>query len=228
VSRRHLMIGAAAGVGVLLFWFVFLWGPQGSKLSKARDRRDAALQEQQDLQVRIDRLKSLQAAEPQKRAQLESLRVAIPDEPNLAQFILDANTAANVSGIDFLSISPSPPATSGGPGGAAGAAANPATPSAAPAMINLSLSVSGGYFQIVDFVNRLDALSRLVVIDSLSLTTGGQSTPGSTGLNVAITARMFVRTATPVAGSTATATPGSSSTSTTTTTAPATTSTTAP
>ena len=60
-------------------------------------------------------LRSLQQEEPQKRAQLEALRVAIPDEPNLAQFILDANTAANVSGIQFLSIHPSPPSAETGP-----------------------------------------------------------------------------------------------------------------
>jgi Tfp pilus assembly protein PilO len=230
VSRRHLLIGVGAGVGVLLFWFVFLWGPQGSKLSKARDRREAAEREQQDLRVRIQRLKSLQADEPQKRAQLESLRVAIPDDPNLAQFILDANTAANTSGIDFLSIAPSPPSTSGGPGAGAPTPTTPGTPSAAPAVINLQLSVSGGYFQVVDFVNRLNSLSRLVVIDSLALTTGGPSTPGSTGLNVSISARMFVRTATPVAGSGGGGAAGTTTTTTTstTTTAPASTSTTAP
>ena len=31
---------------------------------------------------------------------------------------------------------------------------------ARPAVINLQLSISGGYFQVVDFVNRLDGLSR--------------------------------------------------------------------
>jgi Tfp pilus assembly protein PilO len=220
MSRRHLLIGAGAVVGLLIFWFVFLWGPQGSRLSDARDRQEAALREQQDLRVRIARLRSLQAGEPQKRAQLESLRVAIPDEPNLAQFILDANTAATASGINFLSISPSPPAPAGGTGGATATTTPATTPGSAagpPAVVGLQLSVSGGYFQIVDFVNRLNGLSRLVVIDSLSLAAGGQTTPGATGLTVSISARMFVRSATPVAGSTA---PGGVTPTTTTTTAP--------
>ena len=84
MSRRPLLIGVAAALGVLLFWFIFLWSPQGSKISKAKDRKVAAESEQQELQLRIARLKSLQQQEPQKRAQLENLRVAIPDEPNLA------------------------------------------------------------------------------------------------------------------------------------------------
>jgi Tfp pilus assembly protein PilO len=234
MSRRHLLIGVVAGVGVLVLWFLLLWGPQGSKLSKAKDRTRAAEQEQQELQARIARLRSLQQDEPQKRAQLESLRVAIPDEPNLAQFILDANTAANVSGINFLSVAPSPPAAAGSAGaGGAATPPPPATPGAAggsaPAVINLQLSISGGYFQVVDFINRLNGLSRLVVVDSVNLATGGQPTAGATNLNVSISARMFVRAATPVAGAAGTATPGQSTASTTTTTAaPGTTSTTIP
>jgi len=209
------MIGVGAALAVLVIWFVFLWSPQGSKISKANERKKQAESEQQDLQVRIARFKSLQQQEPQKRAQLENLRVAIPDEPNLAQFILDANTAANVSGIQFLSISPSPPAPATGPAGSS-APASPTTPAAGarPAAINLQLSISGGYFQVVDFVNRLDGLPRLVVIDSLGLT-GAAQTGTSTGLTVSISARMFVREATPVAGTTgAPITPGGATTTT--------------
>jgi Tfp pilus assembly protein PilO len=232
VSRRPLLIGVAAALGLLVFWFLFLWSPQGSKITKAKERAAQAESERQELQLRIARLKSLQQAEPQKRAQLESLRVAIPDEPNLAQFILDANTAANTSGIEFLSISPSPPSSGTGPSapGSTPPPTTPATPAAPaagarPAVISLQLSVSGGYFQVVDFVNRLNGLSRLVVVDSLGLTASAQAAPDSTGLSVAISARMFVREATPVAGSTgAPVTPGGA----TTTTAPGATTTTSP
>jgi Tfp pilus assembly protein PilO len=208
------MIGVGGALAVLVIWFIFLWSPQGSKISKAKQRKTQAESEQQDLQVRIARFKSLQQQEPQKRAQLENLRVAIPDEPNLAQFILDANTAANVSGIQFLSISPSPPAAATGPAGSASAPASPTTPAAGapPAAINLQLSISGGYFQVVDFVNRLDGLPRLVVIDSLGLTGGAQT---GASLTVSISARMFVREATPVAGTTgAPITPGGATTTT--------------
>lgn len=210
MSRRPLLIGGAAALGVLLLWFVLLWSPQGSKIDQAKERKTQAESEQQELQLRIARLKSLQQEEPQKRAQLESLRVAVPDEPNLAQFILDANTAANVSGIEFLSISPSPPSEGTGPAGAGATppATTPGTPTtpgtgARPAAITLQLSITGGYFQVVDFVNRLNGLSRLVVIDTLNLTSGAPSSANATaatGLTVAITARMFVRAATPVAG----------------------------
>ena len=69
-------------------------------------------------------------------------------------------------------------------------------------------------------MNRLNGLSRLVVIDSLNLTGGAQASSGSSsGLNVAIAARMFVRAATPVAGP-GPGTPVTPGGATTTTTAP--------
>ena len=74
-----------------------------------------------------------------------------------------------------------------------------------------AMTANGGYFQVLDFVNRLDRLPRIVVIDSLSLSSGAAG-----GLTASITARMFVSAAKPVAGSTGT----TGSTTTTTTTVP--------
>src|SRR5438067_11880661 len=143
----RLLIPVGAGVLVLLIWFAALWGPQGSALSKAKKRADSAEQQRDTLQDQLTRLKASKRDEPLKRSQLETLRVAVPDDPNLAQFILDANDAASRSGIDFLSITPTPPAAGGGATTATstpGAAAGPA-----PVSVRLALSISGGYFKVL-------------------------------------------------------------------------------
>jgi Tfp pilus assembly protein PilO len=202
----RLLIPVGVGVLVLLLWFVVLWGPQGSALSRAKKRADTAEQQRDTLQDQLTRLKASKRDEPLKRSQLETLRVAVPDDPNLAQFILDANDAASRSGIEFLSITPTPPSQSGG-----------GTPSAAgaPPAVKLSMNITGGYFQVLDFVNRLDRLPRIVVIDGMTLSgsQGGQ-------LTAQLTARMFVSAVKPVAGSTGAAgTTGSATGSTTTSTA---------
>jgi Tfp pilus assembly protein PilO len=215
--NRRLLIPIGAGIGVLLVWFVFLWGPQGSALSTARKRANDAIARRETLRDQLTRLQQSRRDQPLKQAQLETLRVAIPDDPNLAQFILDANDAASRSGIDFLSISPTPPASSTQGAGAtpttvAGASAS-AGAGATAASIKMALSISGGYFQVLDFVNRLDRLPRIVVVDSLSL--GSQ--PTSAQLQVSLSARMFTTSARAVAGSTGTGgtgTPGATTTTT--------------
>lgn len=173
MNRRNALIAGGAAFAVMFLWYLALWSPQSGAISNANERAQIAQQKQGDLLVRISRLKAAQRDEPAKRAQVESLRAAIPDGPDLAQFILDTNDAATRSGIDFLSIAPTQPAA-------------PGTPSA-PASIDLTMSVSGGYFQVLDFLNRLSTMPRLVVVKELNL--GGRADTGR--LNVSMTATMF-------------------------------------
>src|SRR5207253_7428218 len=190
----RLLIPIGAGVLVLLIWFAALWGPQSSALSKAKQRAAQAEQQRDTLTDELTRLRASKRDEPLKRSQLETLRVEVPDDPNLAQFILDANDAASKAGIDFLSITPSPPSAATTPGATTPGAATPgaATPGgttggAAPVPVKLSMSITGGYFQVLDFVNRLDRLPRIVVVDSLSLSSGSAGQ-----LSASISARMFI------------------------------------
>lgn len=197
MNRRALAIGVGAALVLTVLWYFLLWSPRSDDLDEAKERRQTALAQQNQLRTEIARLRAAQRDEPLLRARLETLRTSIPDEPNLAQFILDANDAAISSGIDFISIAPSLPAAGGtaSPGApAAGATttvpAGQATPAAAPAEIRLALQIRGGYFQVLDFLNRLDALPRLVVTDGLNVTSEATASPR---LTVAVTARMFLR-----------------------------------
>jgi Tfp pilus assembly protein PilO len=222
------MFAVIAMVVILAGWYLLLWSPAARNLDKAQTRRQSAQQRQVQLQAEIDRLQSAQKSEPQNRAKLETLRTAIPDDPALGEFIINVNDAAAKAGIDFVSIAPSlpkagtaaPAATTGTtvPGTVVtGGAAN------APAEIVVQFQVGGGYFQVLDFLNRLDALPRLVVTDSINIS----ADPGG-ALTVGVSARMFVRsvpagfagataTSTTVAGgSTTTTAPGGTGSTTTT------------
>ena len=212
MNRRALLIGAAAAVAVIVLWYFVFWSPRSKALDQAKGRREAAQQQETQLRAEITRLRGAQNQEPAKRARLEALRTAIPEDPKLAQFILDTNDAANRAGIDFISIAPqlpAPPAaaaatatTTTAPAGGGGAtttttaaaaggtqASGTAGAGALPAEIRLTLQIRGGYFQVLDFLNRLDDLPRLVVNDSLTV-----SADQSARLTVGLTSRMFTRT----------------------------------
>jgi Tfp pilus assembly protein PilO len=206
VNRRSLLIGVGAALAVLLVWYFLLWSPRGKAIDEAKSRQQTASDAADELEARLNQLRDAQRNEAATRAQIAQLQEAIPDEANLAQFILDANDAATRSGIDFLSISPTPPA--------AGDAVDPATGAAAagaPSQIALNVSITGGYFQVLDFVNRLTDLPRIVVIDALNVS-------GAAGgdLSVQITGKMFTTqapagstpTTTTVPGATTTTAPG--------------------
>lgn len=224
MNRRAVALAGIGAVLLLLAWYFVLWSPRSSALDDARDRKDVAEQRNQQLEASIERLRKEQQNEPQRRANLERLRAAIPDQPNLAQFILDTNDAAVKAGIDFISIAPTPPAApaavaaptttttapqaGSGVGAGAGAGSSSSTTAGAPAEIKLTLQIAGGYFQVLDFLNRLGDMPRVVVVDGLNLTADQ-----SARLTASVTARMFVQPG-------AVATDGTTTT-TTSTTAPA-------
>jgi Tfp pilus assembly protein PilO len=222
--NRRLLIPIGIGVAVLVLWFVALWGPQGSALSSARKRASDAIAQRETLRDQLQRLQDSRRGQPLKQSQLETMRLAIPDDPNLAQFILDANDAASKAGIDFLSITPTPPTPTAG-GTTATTVAGGAAGAAAPVPIRIGLTLAGGYFQVLDFVNTLDKLPRIVVVDNITLTAA--ATAGATqGLQATLQARIFTTSARPVAGGAAGGAAGATAPGATTTTAPGATTTT--
>jgi Tfp pilus assembly protein PilO len=208
MARRWLLVAVAAALLVIMLWYVFLWRPTSASVAKERAKAVTAERQRDELRDQLRRLRSSQRQEPLKLSQLATLKVAVPDDPNLAQFILDANDAATKSGVDFLSITPTPP---GAAAGATTATTVAGGGGAAPVPIKLAMSIQGGYFQVIDFLNRLNGLPRVVVIDSVSLT----SSANNAQLSASISARMFVATPARVSGAATTTTaPGAATTTT--------------
>jgi Tfp pilus assembly protein PilO len=199
--KRRIIVGVGACVVMLLAWFQFLWTPKGEELTEAKDRRDAAQNQAQELQVRLARLQAASKTLPKLEETDDRLRTAVPDRPELAEFMLDANAAALESGVDFLSITPATPVP--GIGGQ-------------PSTIGLAISIKGGYPQLLDYLDKLFGLSRIVVIDSMQVTpeSAGGTAPS---LDVSLTGKMFTTEPPALPGVTATTVPSASSGSATTT-----------
>ncbi len=222
--KRNAVIAVVAGaLVVILIWFLVLYKPKSNDVSSTKVAVSNAQAQQQSLVATLARLHSLDKERPQQQATLDKLNAAIPDSPGLADFIFQANTAAADSGVDWLSISPTPPA----PGTTGG-----------PSVIVLNIQVQGGFFQVLDYLNRLENLPRLVVTVTINLSAGAgagaaagsagttastlptaTSSAGAPTLSVTLGARMYTRaTAAPsapgAAGGTVTPTPSSSATTT--------------
>lgn len=182
MTRRNLVLVFAAGLVVIAAWFFLLWKPKGAELDAAHDREVAAEARASQLQVRLAELRDAERRRPELVADGERLAAAVPAEAQLADFLLAADRAADEAGVDFVSVSPSPvvASTTGG-----------------PAEVPLSIEVGGGYFRVLDYLDRLLALPRLVVLDTVSVT----GNEGGAELGLSITGRMFT-TAAPAGAST--------------------------
>ena len=230
MKRNQILIGVAALLAIVLVWYFVLYAPLGDDLDSAQAQKTEEQKKTDSLQADLARLQSQQKNGTQQQALLRKLDAAVPEQPDLAEFIIQANEIADQSGISFLSIAPTPPAA-----GTAGAS-----------VINLTISIQGSFFQLQDYLRLLEKLERLVIVDGLTISSsGGSSSSDTTGastdastsssgdgttLSVTLTARMFTRAAPTGASAGATAPDGTTTTTvpgaTTTTTVPATGSTT--
>lgn len=182
--KRQTMIGAAlAMVVVLVVWFMFMYKPKGSQLSDARTKTQAAVAKEAGLQSTLTRLKALDTQRPAREAEMQRLAVAVPEQPDLASFILSIREIEARAGVKWVSIAPTAPA---------------AGPAGSPSVIALTMNFEGGFFQVLDFLSRVERLRRVVVIDGVDLQGNAASaTPPAPGqeapaeLKATITARLF-------------------------------------
>jgi Tfp pilus assembly protein PilO len=167
VNRKVIVAAIGAVLGVSGLWYALLWSPQASALSKAKARTATAVAKQADLALQLRGLQKAKLTLPDSEQRLSRLATAIPDSPGEADLIDDVNAAAKAAGVDFLTMTPQAPAVAGKTASAA-----TSKKQAAPGVEDLTLSITaqGSYFQLTDFMNKLNAMPRLMVIDGVALT----------------------------------------------------------
>jgi Tfp pilus assembly protein PilO len=159
----------AAGAALLLavIWYMALFRPQSHHLSTAHAARAAAEAQVQSLNGQVAHLKALEKQIPQDTATLAVLKAAVPDTPDLPDALGQLHNAATSSGVQLSGVSPSSPPTSASAGG---------QQHSGPPSINLSMTASGNYQQLTNFMTRLDGMARTVVIDTVSIGASTTST----------------------------------------------------
>jgi Tfp pilus assembly protein PilO len=196
VKSRVVAFGVLLVVVVVLLWNLVIFAPKGRDLSAAKKDAQAAQAIETQLRAQLTRLQEISHNGPEIAAQIDKLSAAVPTSPDLDGFILSANQIAVQSGIDWLSVSPS--VVQAGTVG--------------PSIIPLTINVKGGFFQVLDYLNRLEDMARLVIVDAINATTSSddtstnetaQPTTGAPDLSVTLTGRMFTMAApAPATGST--------------------------
>jgi len=188
---------ALTAVGVLAVlaasWFLLI-SPKRTEAADIRDLTAQQVSQNSGLQAQLVRLKQQASELPKKQAELAAVAAKIPDNPALPALVRALTKAADEAGVELVSMAPGTPtdvaveaAVPATPvaGGATSAASSPKAPTsrstastAAAASagrlqsIALNLQVVGGYFQIEQFVDRLEALSRAFKTTTLKLAPG--------------------------------------------------------
>jgi Tfp pilus assembly protein PilO len=184
VTRRKELV--LAGVGALLVLVaatLLLVRPTRHATANAKAERDTAVSESQALRDQIKALQALKPNEAELRSKATLAKAEFPSTPALPALVDALQDAAGLAGVELGTVAPSTPKTS--------------TASPLLAEITTTVNVSGGYFEIQDFLVRLENLvkgtdpgridPRSVLIESVNLASGSETATGDSAAATADT-----------------------------------------
>jgi Tfp pilus assembly protein PilO len=198
---------AVAALAILaLAWFVLI-APQRSHAADLKVQASTARQSSSSLQAQLAQLKAQAKLLPKQRGILDAIDKQLPSNPALPALVRSLTRAADDSGVTLVSIAPGvPTVVAAQPVAGAAGTARVNTGSSQLASIALALTVEGTYFELEQFQQTLESLTRSYKATTLTFAPGSRSaaskaaTNGYTGqLTANITGQVFmtvVRTAT--------------------------------
>jgi type IV pilus assembly protein PilO len=175
-GKAVIALTVMGGLVLLYGWNSVFLAPKAEAKAAAQKELVAARQQEQDLRRNLAELRKLANDTQAREAELARLGRLIPAAPDVAGAIDTLNETAQAAQVAFSSFVPSPPTPAAG-GGASS--------------ISIGMKISGTFGQIFDYLQRLELLDRLVVVDALQLTAEAVEGTGPLTLQADIKARMF-------------------------------------
>jgi Tfp pilus assembly protein PilO len=163
-KRGPLIAGVVAVALVLLLIFVLVL-PKLHAVSSAQSDLSAAEAQQQTLEGQKAALEDVKASAPDNKAVIASVERQIPPVADESGLILLLQNAATYAGLDLVTLTPSTPtfdATTG------------------LSTISVSVSASGTYFDVTEFMYRIETLPRAAKVTGISLAPGATSSTTTT------------------------------------------------
>jgi Tfp pilus assembly protein PilO len=145
--RALLGVLAVLLVGVL-FWLL-AWNPKQDEILALDEDIAAAQAEQAELQARIQRMETVRAEAPEVASLIAASEAIIPADPALPSALRQLQVAATDANLKLRSVSPGRPQPIEDPE----VALEPGTQLVA---FDVAVIVEGSYFQIVDFLRRVE------------------------------------------------------------------------
>ena len=184
MKRSQLILSVVAAILIVALFYLLLYSPQRDELAELEIQITAEQALQAELEVEIARLRAVRETAPEVEAELAAAEAIVPQDPGLPSALRQLQLAADESGVVLESVSTARPAPIDGPvAGLAG--------------IDVSMQMSGRYFQLVDFLRRVEDPA----ITPRGLTWGSVAVTRAEypDLTASINARMYVLGSTPPA-----------------------------
>lgn len=179
-GREVYIITAVVGVVLIVAWYFLLLSPTQRTLSDLDERIQSAQSALEVAKQEVVKLESYKKTAPQSRAEVVRLGKMLPESEGIPGLIIELTKTAEASGVTLAGITRGT-TSSGNPFG----------------IQSLTLQVSGRYFDVEDFLYRLEeyvafrnasfrVTGRLLQVTQLTLQSSQTTTGGSPPLTVTV------------------------------------------
>jgi type IV pilus assembly protein PilO len=182
-GKEIYIITAVVAVVLIVAWYFLLFSPKQRELDDLDQQVQSAQTALTDAQNTVVELESYKKTAPQSRAEVVRLGKMLPTSEGIPGLIIELTKTAEASGVSVTSI-----------------ARGTTTPGSPYGIQLLTLQISGRYFDVEDFLYRLEeyvafrnasfrVTGRLLQVTQLTMqaaTTSEESTGGSPPLAVTI------------------------------------------
>lgn len=175
MNTRLARLGLPSTVALLLV--IFGWLPARAAVQSAETQTDASTQLIETLTEEDELLTELEGSAANLDLERVAQEEAIPDTPQLPEFILALETLTNEVGAEVIDVVPT---------SILGPFDDPATPIGTSSVL-LSVSLHGTFDQTIDLMDELVMLPRIVIVESVGLGTDDTAS----GLAIDLELRIF-------------------------------------
>jgi type IV pilus assembly protein PilO len=176
-GRRGPIIAGVVAALLVLLLILFLVTPKMGEVSEARAELDEARSEQTTLESQLRALEDARDRAGEARSAIAEVERQIPPTADLPGLILLLQNAAVSSGLDLVTVTPGTPAFDAATG---------------LSTIPVSVAATGTYFDVAEFMFRVETLPRAAKATSVTLAPGGtEVTFGSPELSLSTTLELY-------------------------------------
>ncbi|MCP3974863.1 MAG: type 4a pilus biogenesis protein PilO [bacterium] len=154
-SRTKVLFGVLVLLLLTVLWYLFIFSPKNEAIAAAEVELDNAVLRESTLRTRIAQLQAIKDNELSYLFAIGQMESSIPTTPQADAFIEDMTFLAETTGVELTAITLTPPV---------------ADPLTGGFEVPVAISIEGEYFEILGFLYGVEALDRLVRVDSIGLT----------------------------------------------------------
>ena len=153
-TAGKILVAVLALLLITVIWWLVFFSPRRAAIDDAAAEKETAILREQTLRTRLAQLNEIKDNELSYLFAIGQMESSIPATPQADAFIEDITFLAETTGVELGSISLTPPI---------------ADPDTGGFEVPVSLTIEGEYFEVLGFLYGVEALDRLVRVDSIGL-----------------------------------------------------------